>query len=194
VVADTAGLCEQAVQTARTVMLTFGVERNSCILACRVVGDTLAYYGLEAKPQAVRAAAVNPATKTAYVIGGGNNRADLGGPWSGHLVLRAAGLLLDPSSDQMARDGLPVGLLVAPLNDLERPPWTFANAAGVQLQYEPIADLSWRRSPAWQPDRTSRGLVGLTIRMLGAEARAGRVAAADIDGRLRRLLAGVGYR
>jgi len=192
--AGTVDLVERVTQTARTVMLTFGVERNSCILACRVVADALAYYGVEAKPQAVHASAYAPATGMAYVTAGGNTRADLGGLWSGHLVLQAAGLLIDPSSDQMAREGLPVGLLVAPLPEPERTPWTFGSQAGVQVQYQPINDVSWRLAPAWQPDRTSRGLVVLTIRMLRAEDAAGRVTGADIETRLRALLDKAGYR
>lgn len=191
---DTVDLVERVTQTARTVMLTLGAERNSCILACRVVADALAYYGVEAKPLAVDAAAYAAASNTAYVIAGGNGRADRGGLWSAHLVLLAAGLLVDPSSDQMARPGLPVGLLVAPLPEPERTPWTFGNPAGVQVQYQPIDDVSWRLAPAWQPDRTSRGLVALTIRILRAETTAGRVTGADIEARLRALLDKAGYR
>lgn len=140
-----------------------GVERNSCILAVRVLADVLAYCGVPAKPRAVRAAACCDAEQVAYVIDGST-----GGDWPWHLVLLADGeLLMDPTSDQMARAGLPVGLVCARVGDPEAAAWPFVDdATGVVVQYEPVPDQSWRQTPAWQPDWFSRRLVADVIRDL----------------------------
>lgn len=166
--------CKLVTVAARQLMHHFGVEPNSCILACRIVHDALAYFGLNARPVPCRVTAYSEATKTAYVIDAAKQRllppdgSNPGVPrWGWHLTLRVGDVLVDPSADQMNRPGLPVGLVCARL--VGEAPWMLDDpSTGVRLQYEPVNDRTWRHTPAWQPDVASRRLAGATIRRVRA--------------------------
>jgi hypothetical protein len=168
-------------------------RRDSCIASARVAIGVCRYWGIPARPLAVRVAAYTriawdqrdvldglpaelwPEGAWAVGIAGGRHRQ---GRWNGHLVALAevppGTWLLDPSLDQLARPGR--GLAVAAAAFALPQGWdgdpAFEHAweapdGGPVIIYGPLDDDGWRDSPNWaKQDQIIRRVTGAAIRAL----------------------------
>jgi hypothetical protein len=164
------------------VLKEFRIE--SCIATTRVIVNVCAYYGIAAHPMPVSVAAFSRAAwkllgdgvpvsdwpREAGSVGVGCRRL-LGKPlstqWDGHLVAIAGNYLLDGSLDQVSRPqrGLSLGpLAIGMPRDWDR---VVCRADGVVIIYQPLDDLTWRRSNNWSGRKTEfRRITGTAIRSL----------------------------
>ena len=163
------GLIARAVRQA--VLVEF--RHDSCIASTRVTLEVCRYWGLAARPQAVKVQAFTPQAwqqraalrnvpvdkwpKGAWSVGIAGSGKHGPGRWDGHLVALHGRWLIDPSLDQLARPQH--GLLV--LASAFRMPEQWGGALaedevgmvtmpdGTVIIYESLDDQEWRQSPNW---------------------------------------------
>jgi len=175
--------------TVRQAVLT-QFRQDSCIASARVTLLVCHYFGIVAKPQAVKVCAYTPLAweqrarlaslpaeqwpSGAWAVGitGGEHRP---GRWNGHLVALAGRWLIDPSLDQLARPHL--GLLVAASAWQMPEHWSgqvaedeqgqITQPDGSVITYDALADTTWRQSPNWSAKAPGiRRCTALAIRHL----------------------------
>lgn len=144
-----------------------GINR-ACILGTRALIETLAYFGIRAKPVSVDLLAANASAIAAIEAGipqsewpddwwtvgvdGTTQGPDPGG-YNGHLVAIAEGkYLVDPTARQFDRPDKGIYIpapLVGPFHPNQRSV-AYEADEGSALVYRPHGRKDWHRAPAWR--------------------------------------------
>lgn len=184
---------ENFARVTRRVVLEY-YQVSSCVASTRIGLDVLQYFGVPARPQAVRAFAftadryaalldgTRPDQAPGYSVGTVGDQGVTSGPngrkWDGHLVLvlpaqKPRPALIDLSADQMSRPqhNMPINGPVVGIVDLQT--WAEPGQAAVWrcerdvvLVYEQFDDAGYRQGTNWRKSAERRQVAGEIIRAL----------------------------
>ena len=166
-------------RVARKIILRY-FNRRSCIASSRITIECLKIFGVESYPVPVRFILRAPDLKMAFVTGitpeeqakarrSARKYIELatgpGGGWNGHVIVKAAGFVIDPSFDQaldaFAEAGCRIDnaprIAVFPLNGVKLPEdfrATFTamldDDTKITAQYDALFDSTFADQPAWE--------------------------------------------
>jgi hypothetical protein len=183
-------------RVARTIILRY-FGRRSCIASSRITIECLKVFGVESYPVPVRFILRAPDLRMAFVAGITPEEQAIarrspkkyielatgpGGGWNGHVIVKAAGFVIDPSFDQaldaFAEAGCRIDdaprIAVFPLNGVKLQEDFCATFTAVlnddtkiTAQYDALFDTTFADQPAWETDHIQPAIHAIVAKMKG---------------------------